>query len=104
MKLGRTYGASELTRDATGFRFVARDATGAVCATLGGVARLASGVALEVTLPAQGRIALLRDGAPALVVDEARAARFEPHVSGAYRVEATHDGKPWIWSSALRIE
>ncbi len=104
IKAGRTYAASELTRDATGFRFVARGANGAVRATLGGVAYLASGVALEVTLPAPGRIALLRDGAPALVVEETTTARFEPRAPGAYRVEASRDGRPWIWSSALRIE
>lgn len=104
LRAGRTYAASELTQDATGFRFVARDAAGATLATLGGVARLASGLALEVTLPAAGRIALLRDGADVLVVDEGTSARFEPHVRGAYRVEARYAGKPWIWSSALRVE
>jgi hypothetical protein len=103
LREGRSYAASELTQDATGFRFVARGANG-VCATLGGIAQLASGVALEVTLPAEGKISLLRDGAPALVVEKGKAARFEPRARGAYRVEASFEGKPWIWSSALRIE
>jgi len=100
---GRSYAASELTQDATGFRFVARKADGSLAATLGGVAALESGLALEVALPAAGTITLLRDGAPALVVAKATKARFEPTVPGAYRVEATYDGKPWIWSSAIRL-
>jgi hypothetical protein len=73
-------------------------------ATLGGVAPMSSGLALEVALPAEGGVTLYRDGAPVLALAKTRTARFEPKVPGAYRVEATHRGRPWIWSSALRVE
>jgi hypothetical protein len=102
MKQGRTYGASELTQDATGFSFVARSGE-TIVATLGGSASIASGVVLEARLPAAGGITILRDGADTVVVKEGTSARWAPVVPGAYRVEATYDGKPWIWSSAIRV-
>ena len=51
----------------------------------------------------QDQLVLLRDGADVLVV-VAASARFEPRARGAYRVEASYKGRPWIWSSALRVE
>ncbi|MBI3726506.1 hypothetical protein HY251_21490 [bacterium] len=101
---GRTYAACELMQDATGFRFVARDRSGAVRATLGGSVPLEPGLVLEVALPRSGGIVILRDGAPTLVVKDGETARWEPVVPGAYRVEATFSGRPWIWSSAIRVE
>lgn len=108
IRAGRTYAASELTRDATGFRFVARDAQGNAVALPGGAAPLAPGLALEVALPGPGTIVLLRDGADTLVLPEgdeagAATARFVPVLPGAYRVLATTGDRPWIWSSAIRI-
>jgi hypothetical protein len=104
LRRGRSYAASELTQDATGFRFVARDPGGSVLATLGGTAALVSGLALDVALPVAGRIALLRNGAEVKVAAEARSLHFVPRVPGTYRVEASYDGRPWIWSSGLRLE
>jgi hypothetical protein len=100
---GRTYAASELTQDATGFRFVARGSSGAVRALPGGSVPLAAGDALEVAVPVPADITILRDGAVTLVARDARAARWIPLAAGAYRVEATFEGRPWIFSSAIRV-
>src|SRR5262249_11884636 len=103
LREARSYAASELTQDATGFRFVARDAQNVVRAICGGAVALADAATLEVRLPVPGRVTLLRDGADVAVFDETATARWSPRVAGAYRVEATYEGRPWIWSSAIRI-
>jgi hypothetical protein len=99
---GRTYVSFDVFGEGTGFDFRAIDANGAV--HVGGATVTASpGLSLQISVPAAGRIRLLRDG----VEMHARTARtmvVHEVPPGVYRVEvATESGSPWLFSSTIRV-
>jgi hypothetical protein len=101
LRAGRSYAACEIDRDASDFRFEAwKD--GNVVARLGDWAEL--GVELEAEAPSGTcTLTLLRDGAPVARAENATELKYAPTLAGAYRVEATLDGKPWVATSAIRV-
>lgn len=98
---GRTYVSFDVFGEGSGFDFrVVQDEV----VHVGGASVGASEtLRLCVHTPAVGRITLLRDGAPAQVVDGDSLVLTAPE-PGVYRVEVrTADGSPWLFSSSIRV-
>jgi hypothetical protein len=82
---GRSYAACEIDADASGFQFLQR------------------GREIEVAATFPCTLTLLRDGAPVARAENATELKYAPTLPGAYRAEATLDGKPWVATSAILV-
>ncbi len=104
LRAGRTWVGYDLPHPTRGFRFVAR--SGAAQATMGEELRRLGASNIEIDLPAEGEIHLLRDGKRILQVQgtQLRHTSAEP---GIHRVEVYRQfqGRKvgWIFSSPIYI-
>jgi hypothetical protein len=97
---GRCFIAYEKHVLATGFRFAAKTHDG--WAQMGDRLVCRDEVEFVATVPATGRLRLLRDGR---VVSETTGEELvcRACTPGVYRVEAEHDGRPWIYSNPITL-
>lgn len=86
--------------DARGFSFVATGAGGTV--RMGGETAFAPDLAMLVSAPLSGEIALFCNGAKVAGV-EGSHLEFSPRLPGAYRVLVRRKGRPWIFSNHIRL-
>jgi hypothetical protein len=100
LKAGRCYGALELWGDAAGFSFTATN--GEKTLLMGDEAAYTPEWLLEIQLPVSGEIRILCDGRRILVTHRQKIS-FRVQQPGAHRVEAWLEGKPWIFSNAIRL-
>lgn len=99
---GRTYVSFDIFGDGAGFDFRAVDAAGTVHVA-GATVVAASGLALQITTPAVGRIRLLCDGRE-LHSRTSRTMTLRDVAAGIYRVEVrTEDDEPWLFSGSIRV-
>lgn len=105
LRKGQGYISLDYWHDPTGFLFRIYNRLGD--AWPGGMVLLESTTLLEVKLPSQGRIRVLRDGR---VVREERRPHVQMDVEfpGVYRVEADQPigwgrWRPWIFSNPIRV-
>lgn len=98
---GRGYVAFEVEGAASGFRFVACDARGAVVAEMGEELPWAPGLELRAAAPGGARLRLLRDGALAAEGAGTLIARVEG--PGVYRVEAWLEDEPFVLSNPIYV-
>ena len=98
---GRAYVNYEILGDARDFRFEGRagDQPVAMGQTL---TAPEAPVDLAVHTPVQSEIKLLRAGKPVAQAD-GRELRFAATEPGAYRVEVSRSGRPWIFSNPIYI-
>ena len=95
---GHCFTSYDLLQSAEGTRFASTD--GALL--MGDEARFEGPVELEVRLPAEAHLTVLRDGRPV-------QTRLAPHCvfpadsPGVYRVEASRDGRPWIFTNPIYL-
>lgn len=99
LKAGRTYVSCDVRGEGSGFDFRG-EAAGRV--VLPGDTVPAGGLTLQVRTPLPGEIALLRDG---VVVQRAVGTSLvcPAPLSGVHRVEVTREGRPWLFSSTIRV-
>lgn len=98
---GRTYVSFDVFGEGTGFDFRAVDALGVHCP--GSSVPLGPELSMQVTVPDEAHIRLLRDGR---VVGEVhgRSARWAATEAGVHRVEVWRDGDvPWLFSSSIAV-
>lgn len=98
---GRTYVSFDVFGDGTGFDFRAVDGHGVHCP--GSTVPIGPDLSLQVRVPDDGRIRLLRDGH---LVGEVhgRSARWSIQAPGVHRVEVWRDGDvPWLFSSSIAV-
>jgi hypothetical protein len=118
-RLGRSYVSFDVFGEGSGFDFRARD--GGASWVAGDTVRASETLRLEVRLPANGRITLLRDGVVAQQLGDTQQNPLALHGDdlqrgeedllvaaapppGVYRVEVrTESGDPWIFSSSIRV-
>ncbi|MEW6080193.1 MAG: hypothetical protein AB1576_00075 [Bacillota bacterium] len=99
LEQGRCYVANDYLRDSQGFRFstASGDPMGSVTT---------APARFEVTVPAWGRIRLLRDGLP-IATAWGRSLTFNAGEAGAYRVEVStwhrYRLKPWVFSNPIYV-
>ncbi len=101
LRRGHAYLSIELTAEARGFACVASLGE-RVLGVMGDEVALADGLRLRVTLPAAAQMALLKDGQPIAWMTGLSwdVPVIEP---GAYRLEVTRHGKPWIISNPIYV-
>lgn len=105
LESGRAYVSLDRLRPATGFSMTLRE--GERAATMGEGFLMEKSAELQVLLPSQARISVVRNGAPFLEArgNELRVAIREP---GVYRVEVRLQIwgrlRPWIFSNPLYVE
>jgi len=97
---GRCYVSYDLEADATGFRFHAH--RGGQAYHMGDELPAAEPVELRVTTPHHATIRLLRDGQPLATVSGYELAD-RVRDPGVYRVEATLDDRPWLYSNPIYL-
>jgi hypothetical protein len=61
-----------------------------------------AGTTIQAELPRSAHIRLIRNGALAAEADAA-SLTYEADSPGVYRVEASIDGKPWIYSNPVYL-
>jgi len=102
LKRGHSYVSFDLLGYADSFAFYAQSGAGKTL--MGDEAALAPGLKLRAETPGPAdRIVLLRNGAVVSLVDNANTLEFTPDSPGAYRVEATRRGHPWILSNPVYL-
>jgi hypothetical protein len=101
LRAGHAYLSVELVSPAIGFEFLAEHG-GRVAGIMGDEVALAPGLQLTVSLPAPGALTLLKDGRP-IASTIAQSWRVPVDTAGAYRVEASRHGKPWIISNPIYV-
>jgi len=98
---GRAYATYEILGDARDFRFEGR--VGEQPVAMGStVTAPEAPVDLDVHTPIKGEIKLLRAGRPVAQADGCDL-RFTADEPGAYRVEVSRSGRPWIYSNPIYI-
>jgi len=100
LRRGRSYAATELDEDPTGFCFEGRHGE-ATLARLGDSRPAAAVTELVVSAPKQSTLVLLRDGQR--VLSGTAALSLKNPRPGLYRAEAYLHGHPWILSSGIRL-
>jgi hypothetical protein len=107
LKAGHAFVAHDWMCDATGFRFVARDARGRQVAIMGDEVKLADGLKLTAKLPLPAYVRLLRRGEQVAKWDGTSEFAFAVAEAGAYRLEAwlDLDGelRPWIFANPIYV-
>jgi hypothetical protein len=104
LEYGRAYIALEYFHPAAGFSF--RVADGQHTATMGDTFLLGAGAGLDVALPAQGRVRIIKDGR--LFHERiGREVHCTIHDTGVYRVEVYLKKymkyRPWIFSNPIYV-
>ena len=101
LRAGHAYFSIELVAEAEGFMFEAKKDAGLV-GIMGDEVSLAPDLRLAVSVPAAARLVLFKDGAP---VAQATGQTWDVPVTepGAYRVEASRQNKPWIFSNPIYV-
>jgi hypothetical protein len=101
LRRGRAYFAIELDAQAKGFAFVAEDAK-QVLGVMGDTVTLAPNLRLSASLPAPAELTLLKNGQP---IDTTVSSTWQMPMTlpGAYRLEATRHGRPWIFSTPIYV-
>jgi hypothetical protein len=97
---GRAFIAMDLWADARGFRFEAETADGPL--GVGDEAPWRGPTTLRVRSPAAAELKLLQDGKLVTAV-EGTNLEFRADQSGVYRVEARHQGRPWIYTNPIYL-
>ncbi|HPD17978.1 MAG TPA: CehA/McbA family metallohydrolase [Planctomycetota bacterium] len=97
---GRCYVSYDLLADATGFCFEGRHGQGAIA--MGEETQAAREVSFRVVSPVTADLRLLRDGR---VVASARGRELKAAHGGpgVYRVEASLDGRPWVFTNPIYL-
>jgi hypothetical protein len=107
LKAGHAFVAHDWMCDATGFRFVARDARGRRAAIMGDDVKLADGLKLTAKLPLRAYVRLLRHGNEVAKSEGKSEFAFTVKEAGAYRLEAwlELDGelRPWIFANPIYV-
>lgn len=98
LRAGRSYLSLDHWGEATGFAFWAETPTGPV--SMG--ATVGSEAVLKVRSPRPASLRLLRDG-EVLQAQDGLELRFAGPGPGVYRVEVWLDGRPWIFSSSIKV-
>lgn len=101
LEKGRLFVAHDVVADARGFRFLAEEG-GAVRGVMGDEVRFSPDLRLYAYLPSPGRMTLFRDGKP-VARAQGQHDRFAVAGPGAYRLEATRKGRPWIYSNPVYV-
>jgi hypothetical protein len=101
LREGRCYIANDQVADARGFDFWADGGTDAPT-PMGAESAFQPGMTLHVRVPEPARIRLLRDGQ---ICAERTSSELDHPIElhGVYRVEATVDGRPWIFSNPVYL-
>lgn len=101
LRQGHAYIGIELIAEAEGFTFVAERGQ-RVVGIMGDEVPLAPGLRLATTLPAAAELALFKDGQP---IATTIGPSWDMPVTepGAYRLEASRHGKPWIMSNPIYV-
>ena len=101
LRKGHAYFAIELLAEAKGFQFVAETDT-ALVGVMGDDVPLQPMLRLTVSLPAPAQLVLFKDGQ---AIHSITAQTWQVPISapGAYRLEASRHGKPWIFSNPIYV-
>ncbi len=107
LKAGRAYVSHDWMGDATGFRFEAVNAKGAVVAGMGDEVKLALGLKLTAHLPLPAYLRLVRHGQEVAAAEGKAAFEYPLTEAGVYRLEAwlQLDGewRPWVFSNPVYV-
>lgn len=101
LREGRSYIAHEYSGSAAGFYFWAENENSR--ADMGGMLTLTKATALQVILPAEAEVALIRNGQKT-TVKRGRRLEFPLELKGVFRVEVYRNGRLWILSNHIRIQ
>jgi len=101
LRQGHAYFSIDLVTDATGFTFMADDAT-QVLGIMGDEVALIPGLQLTALLPAPAQLVLMKDGR-SLATAVGRVWHVPVTEPGIYRFEASRQGKPWIFSNPIYV-
>ncbi|MBI2884934.1 MAG: CehA/McbA family metallohydrolase [Candidatus Omnitrophica bacterium] len=101
LRAGHAYFSLDLLADATGFTFMADDGQ-QVFGVMGDEIELADPMQLTVILPASAHLALFKDGS-VTATSVGRVWHIRVSEPGSYRVEASLNGKPWIFSNPIYV-
>ena len=95
---GHCFTSYDLLRCGEGTRFASTD--GALL--MGDEARFEEPVELEVRFPVKAHLTILRDGRPVQTRSTPHCV-FPADSPGVYRVEASRDGRPWIYTNPIYL-
>lgn len=98
---GHLFVAHDLVADAKGFVFLA-SRRGSVEGIMGDQVKVRPDLRLYVYLPSRGTVTFLKDGEK-IAETEGQHGWLESVTPGVYRVEATREGKPWIYSNPIYV-
>jgi hypothetical protein len=101
LRRGRAYFATELEARADGFTFVAAEGE-RLLGVMGDEVPWREGLVLRAWLPGAARLVLLRDGKEFASIT-AQVWEVLINEPGAYRLEASRFGRPWIWSNPIYV-
>ena len=101
LRKGHAYFAIELLAEAKGFQFVAETDTRLV-GVMGDDVPLQPALRLTASLPAPAQLVLFKDG-QAIQSVTAQTWQVPVTAPGAYRLEASRHGKPWIFSNPIYV-
>lgn len=101
LREGHAYAAIELNGETRGFMFAAFDGQ-KTAGIMGDEVAFSASLQLQVELPATADLTLFKDGQ---TLGSRRAQHWEIAVKepGVYRVEASRNGKPWIFSNPIYV-
>jgi hypothetical protein len=104
LRAGRVFIGFDLIADSSGFRWLARDDSGA--AVMGESRPLAARTRLEAHAPIPCRFTLVRDGR-VVARERGRAVEWSPVGPGKYRVEAELEVRgewvPWVYANPIHL-
>ena len=101
LRRGHAYPAIELTAEAKGFSFLARDAE-RVVGVMGDEVALTPELRLLVSVPTSAELTLFKDG-QAVASTVNTSWEIPVTVPAVYRLEASRHGKPWIFSNPIYV-
>ena len=101
LRLGHAYFSIDLVADATAFTFMADD-TRRVLGIMGDEVTMTPHLQLTAVLPAAGELSLFKDGAT-VATSSGRVWQIPVTEPGTFRLEASRDGKPWIFSNPIYV-
>jgi len=101
LRKGHAYFAIELLAEAKGFSFLARNAE-RILGIMGDQVPLEPALRVTTALPAPAQLTLFKDGQP---IGMTTAQSWEVPITspGAYRLEASRHGQPWIFSNPIYV-
>ena len=106
LREGRCFASFNMLADASGFQFVAKDASGAVKAVLGEELKIQDNISLEVLSPIPASIVMIRNGVP-IRREQGRTMVHVVDLPGVYRVELSlrvvDRWRPWILSNPIYL-